>query len=60
MWCCLTKLFILERIKQLIATVNGKFLLKRNTINLNCRPTINYLMQVMYHLCSKNTIPPKQ
>jgi len=31
-----------------------KFLLKRNTFNLNC--AINYLMQVMYQFCSKKTI----
>jgi len=31
---------------------------KWNTFNLNYK--INYLMQVIYHLCSKNTTPMKQ
>jgi len=49
-------LHILEKIKQYIAIANDKFY-KRNTFNLNC--TTKYLMQVMYHMCSKDTIPSK-
>jgi len=50
--------YILEKIKQYIATANDNFF-QKETFNMNCRPTINYLMEVMYHLCSKNTISSK-
>jgi len=34
-----------------------QFLLKWNTLNLNC--TLNCLMQIIYHLYTKSTIPSK-
>ena len=51
------KLYILEKNQTIYCNCKQQFLLKRNTFNLN--RTINYFMQVMYHLCSKNTIPLK-
>jgi len=43
--------------EQHVATANDNSF-KWNTFNLNYK--INYLTQVIYRLCSKNTIPMKQ
>jgi len=53
-----------DKIVYLTETLNGRIasakdnFFKLNTFNLNYK--INYLMQVIYHLCSKNKIPMKQ
>ena len=55
--CCLAKLYVLQ--KNQTAYCNRKrHFFKWNKFNLNYK--INYLMQVIYHLCSKNAILTKE
>jgi len=48
--------YLTKKIKQYIAIANNNFF-KNGTFSLNS--AIHYLMQVMYQLRSKNTIPSK-
>jgi len=47
----------LQKNHQNVATANDNFLKDENTFNLD--GTINYLMQLMYYVCRKKTIPSK-
>jgi len=48
---------IYKRITQHIATANDTFFKDENTFNLD--GTMRYVMQIMYYLCWKKTIPSK-